>query len=402
MISSWTEQRSTWLLCALASVLACGCIARLADPDIGRDNARLAPVPVHQQQSIEGVYQVYEGNDRIGDTIVLRFSDGLLCMYANIDVIVGSFALMRVGPPLEFEGTVVTVRSGARSAGRLSALLDDASESVRLHGSLDGLWSIALTKVRPLSKEPFLIIAHRGGGRNSDRLHRSENSMEMVRYAEVLGANAIEIDVKRTRDHQLITFHDETFSPRTVQGSVLLGPVSAFTLQDIHRYGRLVNGEKIPTVEQVLQTVIDETGLEMVWLDVKDAEATDSIIATQARAIEYAASRGRSVRIVYGIPTMEVLNAYLDSPLRNTTPVLCELSPEAVRSLPTCAVWAPRWTVGIHQSEVDEMHARGIDVVTWTLDVREYMSQFLTERRLDGILTNYPSLLCGMYFSQPR
>jgi glycerophosphoryl diester phosphodiesterase len=258
--------------------------------------------------------------------------------------------------------------------------------------------ALSLQRVRPLATEPFYIIAHRGGGRNSDRLLRSENSVEMVRYAEVLGANAVEIDIKRTRDDHLIVFHDETFSPRTVQGSFLLGDVNEFSLHDIQRYGRLVHGERIPTLDEMLTAIIDSTSLELVWLDVKDAEATDAIIAAQERAIGRAQQKGRRIELVFGIPTEDVLRAYYASPRANRAPVLLELDAAHIENLPSCSIWAPRWTNGISQGQVDEMHARGIKVVTWTLDVREYMQQFVRDVRLDGILTNYPSLLCGMYY----
>lgn len=402
MISFSIDRVASWSGCLVAATVLAGCIARLESPD-GDDIRPPVPIPRIIEEQIDGVYIVDEGGSLIGDTVVMQLSDGRLTLYANTDAIVGELTLQRVTPWTDFEGKITTVRSGRHVRARLSVVIDtSAGSSVRMSGSIDGEWSLALRRVRAFDAPPFYVIAHRGGGRNSDRLLRSENSIEMVKYAGVLGANAIEIDVKRTRDNQLIVFHDETFSPRTVQGSVLLGPVSAFSLHDIQRYGRLHYGERIPTLDELLRAVINETRLALVWLDVKDADATDAILAAQRRALDHASGSGRNVRILFGIPTADVLAAYQRSALSGSMPVLCELSPETVRGLPTCEVWAPRWTVDINNSEIDAMHARGIDVVTWTIDVREYMLQILTDKRIDGILTNYPSLLCGMYYSLPR
>ena len=41
----------------------------------------------------------------------------------------------------------------------------------------------------------FKIVAHRGGGRNSDYLGVSENTNDMIALAEQRGSNGIEIDV---------------------------------------------------------------------------------------------------------------------------------------------------------------------------------------------------------------
>jgi glycerophosphoryl diester phosphodiesterase len=42
----------------------------------------------------------------------------------------------------------------------------------------------------------FQILAHRGGGRNSDYLGVSENSIEMIDIAERFGSTGIEIDAR--------------------------------------------------------------------------------------------------------------------------------------------------------------------------------------------------------------
>jgi len=260
--------------------------------------------------------------------------------------------------------------------------------------------NIILKRVRNLNNSSdFYVLAHRGGGRNSERLGISENSIEMIKFAKFLGATGIEIDVKRTRDGQLIIFHDDTFSPRTIQGSYLLGEVEKFDLKQIKLFGRLINGETIPTLSEALYAVIDSTGLSLVWLDIKDPDIVDKVILAQQDAINHAAAEGKNLLILLGIPTTEVLNAYQSSTYKNTTPVLVELDASIAKSLQTCRAWAPRWTNGIPSASViGDMHSHNISVFTWTLDMQEYISDFLPH--IDGILSNYPSLVAGMYYSR--
>ncbi len=191
-----------------------------------------------------------------------------------------------------------------------------------------------------------------------------------------------------------------TFSPRTVQGSYLLGKVENFDLEQIKIFGQLVYGESIPTLDEALSTIIDETKLSLIWIDLKDPEIVDAVILAQQNAINHAASIGRNIKILMGIPTDEILNAYNSSIYKNTTPTLVELDANTAKSLQTCEAWAPRWTNGIpSQGTLDEMHSRNILVFTWTLDVRDYINDFL-EAKIDGILSNYPSLVAGMYYSR--
>ena len=218
----------------------------------------------------------------------------------------------------------------------------------------------------------------------------------MIHHAAILGATGIEIDVKRTRDNKLIVFHDDTFSPRTVQGSYLLGRVENFSLEQIRLFGKLIYGEQIPTLSEALNAVIEETQLTLVWLDIKDPATVDQVVQIQKEAMKYAAASGRlSLRILLGIPSNEVLKAYIANPYKQSTDALVELDAQTALSLPNCKVWAPIWTRNITAEEVARMHIEGKLVFTWTVDLRESIVDYLD--RVDGILSNYPSLVAGIH-----
>lgn len=363
---------------------------------------------------MNGIYEVIQGSEIFGKTVVARWIKNRWCIHSNHDAVFSANAGGSDGNKIILSGYVRTVRSGSGSQINLSILPSDGSNEllsdsipskIILRGQTSDGKSIILQHFRALnsSMRPFHILAHRGGGRNAERLGYSENSIEMITYSQTMGATAIEIDVKRTRDGELIVFHDDTFSPRTVKGLYLLGNVEDYDLNQIRTFGQLINGETIPTLSEALRAVIDRTELSLVWLDLKDASNVDETIRIQKEAIDYAAVNGRNdIQILLGIPNEDILNAYRSSSLKNTTPILIELDVETVLSSlnPTCQVWGPRWTDGISSGDIARVHNAGKKVIVWTLDVRDYIEDFLVNSEVDGAVTNYPSLVAGMYYSK--
>ncbi|NQW29826.1 MAG: hypothetical protein HQ472_04875 [Ignavibacteria bacterium] len=250
----------------------------------------------------------------------------------------------------------------------------------------------------------FQIIAHRGGGRNSERLGVSENTIEMVKLATHLGATGVEIDVRRSMDGIPIVFHDPTFTPRTVRGAYIIGAIENYTYKQMTELAILINGEKIPTFEALLKAAIDETSLTFVWVDMKDETITDKVLKIIKDATDYAAIKNRDIRIVYGIPTQEVLDAYYQSPLYGTVETLCELgAADAIRI--KAAVFGQRFTEGVQRATVEPLRDAGMSAYVWTLDDEDFISTYLQERYTgkgllyNGILTNYPTLLASKFYA---
>ena len=68
------------------------------------------------------------------------------------------------------------------------------------------------------------VIGHRG-----NRAHAPENTLESFRQAVALGVDAVEFDLRVTRDGTLVVIHDETLD-RTTNGS---GPVALRTVTEL-------------------------------------------------------------------------------------------------------------------------------------------------------------------------
>jgi glycerophosphoryl diester phosphodiesterase len=91
---------------------------------------------------------------------------------------------------------------------------------------------------------PAWIVGHRGAPRRA-----RENTLDSLDWAESLGVDAVEFDVRQTRDGEAVLFHDE---------DVLLGgqrvPVKSFTAREVEKLTLPSDlGEyRIPRLEEVL------------------------------------------------------------------------------------------------------------------------------------------------------
>lgn len=99
-----------------------------------------------------------------------------------------------------------------------------------------------------LNDTNVLVVAHRADWRNA-----CENSLLAIQSAIEMGVDMIEIDLKKTKDNQLILMHDHTLD-RTTTGS---GPVKEHTLEQIKKlYLKDGAGHKtqftVPTLKEAL------------------------------------------------------------------------------------------------------------------------------------------------------
>jgi glycerophosphoryl diester phosphodiesterase len=249
-----------------------------------------------------------------------------------------------------------------------------------------------------VKQQNFYILAHRGGGRNSDYLPASENSVEMIALAERLGANGIEVDVKLTADGVPILYHDPDINLRLTQKSVIWGEIEAFTFKQIRTFVKLIHGEKIPSLEEALTYALENTKLRFVWLDLKsDKNEISAVIAIQKKILQQAHLLNRDLQIVLGIPSTDKASNLLQYPSSAEIPSLCELTTDYVRQL-NSLYWAPRWTLGLQTGSVEMMHSEGRKAFVWTLDEPVFVETFIRDGKFDGVLTNYPSLVAYYHF----
>ncbi len=89
----------------------------------------------------------------------------------------------------------------------------------------------------------FFFIGHRGTRKDFD-----ENTIKAFDYAINSGAMYIEFDVRKTKDNQLIIFHDETLE-RITNGS---GKINSYTYRELKKYRTKKNNQKISLLSDIL------------------------------------------------------------------------------------------------------------------------------------------------------
>ena len=138
----------------------------------------------------------------------------------------------------------------------------------------------------------MLKIGHRGA-----RAYEPENTLASFRYAVELGVDAIEVDVRKTRDNELVVIHNADVN-KTTDGN---GPVNSFTLKEIKKFVS-DKGEQIPTLEEVLDAMarrvkilieLKELGTEEELIN-DVSEVVPVLIGYERKAREYLISESEN------------------------------------------------------------------------------------------------------------
>ena len=120
---------------------------------------------------------------------------------------------------------------------------------------------------------PVKISAHRGANEFAP-----ENTLAAYCKAIDLGVDYIEIDVRTTKDKELVSLHDKSLN-RTTDGQ---GPVTEKTLAELKqlsagvKFSNRYSTERIPTLKQICEFVRlhpGPHGLAGLYVDMKDVDA---------------------------------------------------------------------------------------------------------------------------------
>lgn len=162
-----------------------------------------------------------------------------------------------------------------------------------------------------------MVTAHRGDWRNAP-----ENSVRAFKSAAAMGVDIVELDLKKTKDGEIVIMHDETIN-RTTDGK---GKPSDYTFEEIRKF-RLKNGlgrptayNQIPTLKEVM-LALKGTGvkvnLDKSWPYYHEAYAILKQTGTLKQAIfkselPYDSLKAKYPEMIDSIIYMPVVN--LDKP----------------------------------------------------------------------------------------
>ena len=271
------------------------------------------------------------------------------------------------------------------------------------------LWPVKARPERAFyrAEDPeVLVIAHRGG-----RGLAPEGTMAAFDQAVSLGVDVLEFDTHLTKDGHLVVIHDPTVD-RTTNGT---GKVNEMTLKEIQNLdaGYQFTNEKgehvfrnqeiyIPTVEEVFQKYPNMRHL----IELKDTNAPDryeEMIQELWRLIQ---KYQMEDNVMVGSFLHEI-NERFEEVSQGVIPI--GAGEEEVRDFATKHVARLN---GLAASNVDSLQLptegddfdlttkniiqsaknRNISVYYWTINDQETMSK-LIDKKVDGIMTDYPDLL---------
>ena len=182
---------------------------------------------------MEGIYKVTQGSDIFGDTLVLKKTRDKISLFGNKN---GCYFICDAGSKdsqIFLEGYWRYALNDRTGLARFTIInADKLIEASSLENKItaSGEYSngnslpeipISIELIRKfgsrLKSDPFIIGAHRAGGRTSDLLPVSENSVAMIKYTEYFGSTGIEIDVTLTKDKVPVLYHDDDLNIRLIQ-----------------------------------------------------------------------------------------------------------------------------------------------------------------------------------------
>lgn len=138
------------------------------------------------------------------------------------------------------------------------------------------------------------VIAHRGSSSDCP-----ENTLASTRRAIAVGATAVEVDVRLSKDKRLVLRHDAELE-RTTNGKGLIGDKALTELKELDAgswFDPKFAGEKIPTLAEVLMLC---RGKIDVLLDLKEEGSEYSqLVAMTIR------ERGEETRTIVGVRSLE-------------------------------------------------------------------------------------------------
>ena len=383
---------------------------RFDHPEAVRLNASTAT-------ALQGIYTLSEGTDLFGEKAVLKCSYTVeeeemiyhLSLFCEKD---GTYILSEG----KLHGNDILLKGHWRRAsepgiGLVWLVVENGRDAIHNHASqiqLQGWYGekdekpekrVSFHYQNPLPDVPPLdVIAHRGGSRNVDFLSISENTTGMVKLAAQLGATGIEIDVRMTKDNIPVIFHDSFLSIHTVQGMIYGGQLHNRTLQELKQL-ELRNKGEIPTLEEMLETVLYQTPLEIVWLDIKKECDLEQVRNLQQEYHEKARALDRKLTIYIGIPDEYMYNCLRQMEDYKSVPTLCELDWDTTLDM-NAQVWAPQYTGGFQSDDVDKVHAAGKKAYVWSLDRTFMVETYLGQGEFDGLVTNAAPVVAYWYYTE--
>lgn len=233
-----------------------------------------------------------------------------------------------------------------------------------------------------------VCIAHRGGAGIAP-----ENTLAAFENAAKIGAPWSELDVRASKRGALVVMHDCTLE-RTTNGS---GRVCDFTLKELQsldagaHFSRKFAGERIPSFSEVLKAA---RGRMRLLVEIKEEGTEEAVVSALRRhgMTDNCIVISFSPRALYRVRTLtrDIATGLILKLDRPAVP-----GPLILRTRRLGASLISPHHAGVTRAFVQAAHAKGLTIITWTVNDRARMKQLLA-MGVDGITTDRPDILINL------
>lgn len=225
------------------------------------------------------------------------------------------------------------------------------------------------------------IIAHRG----ASGLVEHENTIESFAKAVEVGADAIECDVRKTKDGKMIIVHDDNYEDKKII-DLTYEELSELTKQ---------KGFIMPTLEE---TLLWAKGKIFIDIELKEEGYEEEFINAVKKVLTYDEFYVRSFNdnslkkikeLDENIKTVLLLG--VEHPRHGIFTRLSELFPLARIKRTKCDMVSPYYEL-IRLGYVCRLKLSKTPVLVWTVNDESLMRKLLFKNKVDAIITNYPDI----------
>jgi glycerophosphoryl diester phosphodiesterase len=219
----------------------------------------------------------------------------------------------------------------------------------------------------------MLRVGHRGA-----KAYEPENTLRSFGKAIELGVDAVELDVRRTKDGEIVVIHDADVK-RTTNGE---GLVANLSLKELKSF-KMEKGEHIPTLDEALGLIDKKV---RVFIELKETGMEEHILSiVRKRKLE------KNVVIVSFLEDALKRVRELDSEVETGLIYAKHKNPlKAALELKT--QWLLAFYRFIHTANVEKAHKNGQKVLVWTVNMPEEVAE-MAKKGVDAIASDKPDIL---------
>jgi len=249
-----------------------------------------------------------------------------------------------------------------------------------------------LKNMLPSGRFPVMVVAHRGFSGSAP-----ENTMIAFRKAIEVGSDMIELDVRFSKEGEVVVIHDETLERTTTgKGKVIEKTINELKKLDAGtKFHSSFSGEKIPTLREVLQLAHRQIPVN-IELKIGNYERW-TILDLADRALREVEMAGMVDQVVFSsfdpIALERVLKKNQAVPVAYLYNRPWNFPREVTEGRPFFALTCRKSV--LTSENISRAHQEGIRMGVYTLNAEEEMEKFI-DLKVDAIITDYPDRLINI------